>query len=158
MGAPYQHLPGERFSSRLVALDSHKQAGVGVEAKRAEMTIKPGTALKYLVVVVGVAVVTLFVLQNTAATSLRFLTWTLGGVPVGSIVLAALVVGMILVGAPLSMQCSKLRAETYVLRARLAQFDAWLKKADRPASLRVVRRLDDPGRDHRPRPPRPAAS
>jgi uncharacterized integral membrane protein len=124
------------------------------------MTIKSETARKYVVVVIGVAVVALFVLQNTAATSLRFLVWTLGGVPVGSLVLAALVVGMVVVGAPLSIQCSKLRAEAYVLRARVAQFEAWLKEVDRPARLRVVRGPDDSGhgRAHGPRPPRRAAS
>jgi len=103
-------------------------------------------AFGYLCAVLLVAAVAVFSLQNSAQTSVRFLVWTLGGLPLAAVALASLAVGLVVAGLPLWIRSWRWRsparsAETRVAmleRARADQDDA----AAAPARAAGIRAAD----------------
>ena len=58
-------------------------------------------AFGYLVVALLGAAVAVFALQNSVPTSVRFLIWTLDGLPLAAVALASLGIGLVVAGLPL---------------------------------------------------------
>ena len=75
--------------------------------------------LKHIVVFVVAIAITVFALQNNAPTSVRFLVWHLAGVPLATIILISVALGVVLVGMPLMIERWRLRARVRALEARL---------------------------------------
>lgn len=80
--------------------------------------------MKYLVVAVLAAVITIFALQNITPISLRFLFWSLPATPVATVILISVVAGIVLVGIPLLISRWRLRARARSLETRLAAAEA----------------------------------
>ena len=80
--------------------------------------------LKYALVAVLAVAVTIFALQNTAPTSVRFLVWTLDAVPLAAIVLLALAVGLVLGGTLLLFTRVRYGFRVRTLEARVAELQA----------------------------------
>src|SRR2546421_17103 len=76
-------------------------------------------AFKYIVVAVIAAAITLFALQNSAPTALRFLIWQLDAVPLATIMLVSVALGVVLVGVPLLVGRWRLRSRLRALEATL---------------------------------------
>src|SRR5690349_8000602 len=57
-------------------------------------------AIGYVVVALLAATVAVFALQNGAPTPVRFLAWSLDGVPLAGLILGAFTAGLIIAGAP----------------------------------------------------------
>ena len=74
--------------------------------------------LKYVVVVVAAVAITAFALQNNTPTSVRFLVWDLPGVPLATIILVSVTLGVVLVGVPLLIGRWRLRSRLRSLEAR----------------------------------------
>lgn len=74
--------------------------------------------LGYVVVALVGAAVAVFALQNAEPLSVRFLAWSLDGVPAAALVLVSLAAGAVLVGVPLTIQRWRLRARIRALEAR----------------------------------------
>jgi putative membrane protein len=82
-------------------------------------------ALKYVFVAVIAVAITLFALQNNAPTSVRFLVWHLD-IPLATIILVSVALGVVLVGVPLLI-------ERWRLRSRLRSLESRLGAAELPA-------------------------
>ena len=80
-------------------------------------------AFGYLIVAIVAAAVAVFALQNSAPTQIRFLVWTLDGVPVAALVLLSLGAGLIIAGVPLWLGRWRVRARARALEARLAALE-----------------------------------
>lgn len=80
-------------------------------------------AFGYLIVAIVAASVALFALQNSAPTQIRFLVWTLDGVPVAALVLLSLAAGLIIAGVPLWLGRWRLRSRARALEARVATLE-----------------------------------
>lgn len=80
-------------------------------------------AFGYLIVAIVAASVAVFALQNSAPTQIRFLVWTLDGVPVAALVLLSLWAGLIIAGVPLWLGRWRVRARARALEARLAALE-----------------------------------
>lgn len=79
--------------------------------------------MKYLFVAVVASAITVFALQNTAPTSVRFLVWSLGATPLATVILVSVAAGVVLAGLPLWIDRWRLRARTRALETRLASLD-----------------------------------
>jgi uncharacterized integral membrane protein len=86
--------------------------------------------LGYLVVSVLAAAVAVFALQNSAQTSVRFLIWTLEGLPLAAVALASLGVGLIVAGLPLWISNWRCRSQARVAEARVAMLEKALAERD----------------------------
>lgn len=75
--------------------------------------------LKYIIVFVVAIAITAFALQNNSPTSVRFLIWHLAGVPLATIILVSVALGVALVGVPLLIERWRLRSRVRALEARL---------------------------------------
>jgi uncharacterized integral membrane protein len=77
----------------------------------------------YVVVAVVAALVTIFTLQNTAATNVRLFVWHVEGLPLAALLLGSLVAGALLVGVPLAIRLAiwRSRARTHEARAGMLQ-------------------------------------
>ena len=84
---------------------------------------------KYIVVATIAASITLFALQNNAPTSVRFLFWQLDAVPLATIMLVSVGLGVVLVGVPLLVERWRLRARLHSLESRLDEADTQLGEA-----------------------------
>jgi uncharacterized integral membrane protein len=104
-------------------------------------------AVGYLIVALLAAAVATFSLQNSAQTSVRFLVWTLDGLPVAAVALAALATGLIVAGVPLWIQIWRWRSRARAAQARATMLDKAL--AERDQALLQRRPPPDP-----PAPPR----
>ena len=104
-------------------------------------------ALSYLLVALVAAGVAVFALQNSAETSVRFLVWTLDGLPVAAVALISLGVGLVVVGLPLWIRAWRWRSRARAAEARVATLDKALAEREQ-ALLR---------RPPPPEPPGPAA-
>jgi uncharacterized integral membrane protein len=106
-------------------------------------------ALGYLIVALVAVAVATFALQNSAPTSVRFLAWTLDGLPLAAIALVALGTGLIVAGVPLWIRSWRWRSRARTAEARAAMLDKALAERDQallqrrppldpPATPRVV--------------------
>jgi uncharacterized integral membrane protein len=86
----------------------------------------------YLVVAVVAAAVAVFALQNSDATHVRFLVWSVDAVPLAAVVLAALGLGLMVTGVPLAIQRWRLGARNRALQARLVALEETAAKRDEP--------------------------
>jgi uncharacterized integral membrane protein len=79
--------------------------------------------LGYVLVAVVAVVVTVFALQNTDASTVRFLFWRIDTVPLAILVLAALAAGLLIAGLPLAIRLGvwRSRARSHEHRARMLQ-------------------------------------
>ena len=75
--------------------------------------------LKDAFVVVLVAAVAILVLQNTAPTSVRFLLWALEGVPLATVILLSVAIGIVIVGVPLWLSGLQLRRRVRALEQKV---------------------------------------
>jgi uncharacterized integral membrane protein len=75
--------------------------------------------VKYVVIAVLASAITVFALQNSTPTTMRFLVWRLDEVPLATVVLAATAAGMVLVGLPLWIDRWRLRSRARILESRL---------------------------------------
>lgn len=91
-----------------------------------------GRTVKYLVVALIASAITIFALQNTTPTSIRFLVWSLPPTPLATVILSSVVAGIVLVGFPLWVNRWRLRARTRKLEARLATAEARTTKEEPP--------------------------
>jgi uncharacterized integral membrane protein len=102
-------------------------------------------ALGYLVVAVLAAAVAVFALQNSAPTSVRFLMWTLEGLPLAAVALASLGIGLVVAGLPLWIRSWRSRSRARSSEARVAMLEKTLAERDQMLA-------------RRPSPPEPPAS
>ena len=86
-------------------------------------------ALKYIAVAVVAVAITLFALQNSAPTSIRFVVWQLDAVPLATIILVSVALGLVLGGVPLLVERWRLRARLHSLESRLDEADTQLGEA-----------------------------
>jgi len=82
--------------------------------------------MKYVFVAVLASAITLFALQNSEQTRIRFLIWTLEGVPLATVILVSVAAGIVLVGLPLWIGRFRLRGRVRSLEARVASAEALL--------------------------------
>jgi len=113
-------------------------------------------ALGYLVVALVAAAVAVFALQNSDHTSVRFLAWTVEGLPVAAVALASLGTGLLVAGLPLWIKLLRWRSRARSLESRVAGLERSLAERDQallrqpPAPSRPVPRPE-------PQPEPPAA-
>jgi uncharacterized integral membrane protein len=89
--------------------------------------------LSYLLVAVVAVAVTLFALQNSTEITLRFAVWEVAQVPLATIVLVALGVGLLVAGLPLWVRLGIWRRRAHGLEARVRTLEAAAGR-DRPRS------------------------
>jgi uncharacterized integral membrane protein len=87
-------------------------------------------ALWYLIVALLATAVAVFALQNSAQTSVRFLVWTLDGLPLAAVALASLGIGLVLCGLPLWIQSWRWRSRARSAEARVATLEKALAERD----------------------------
>jgi uncharacterized integral membrane protein len=97
-------------------------------------------ALGYIVVALLAAAVAVFALQNSAQTSVRFLVWTLEGLPLAGVALVSLGIGLLVTGLPLWITSWRSRSQLRASRARIAMLEQAL--AEREQAL--LRRQQPP--------------
>ena len=88
-------------------------------------------AFGYLVVALVASAVAVFALQNSAPTSVRFLTWTLDGLPVAAVALGSLGAGLIVAGVPLWVRAWRSRSRAAAAETRVATLERALAERDR---------------------------
>jgi uncharacterized integral membrane protein len=86
-------------------------------------------ALKYIAVAVVAVSITLFALQNNAPASVRFAVWQLDAVPLATIILVSVALGVVLVGVPLLVERWRLRSRLRSLESRLDEAETRLGDA-----------------------------
>ena len=87
-------------------------------------------ALGYLIAALLAAAVAVFALQNSAQTSVRFLVWTLDGLPVAAVALASLGIGLVVAGVPLWLRSWRWRSQARSAETRAAMLDKALAERD----------------------------
>ena len=87
-------------------------------------------ALGYVIVTLLAAAVAVFALQNSAQTRVRFLVWTLDGLPVAAVALASLAIGLVVAGVPLWLRSWRWRSQARAAEARAAMLDKALSERD----------------------------
>jgi uncharacterized integral membrane protein len=90
--------------------------------------------LASLIVGVLSAAVAVFALQNNQPVSLRFIAWSLAGVPLAGALLVSLAAGLILAAVPLAIANWRLRRRLRALEAKVEMLQA-APAADEPAVL-----------------------
>ena len=98
--------------------------------------------LAYLIVGILSAAVAVFALQNNQPMSLRFLVWSLEGVPLAGAILVALGAGLILAGVPLAISTLRYRSRIRRLEAKAEMLETAL--AARDAALLAPRPSPSP--------------
>ena len=87
----------------------------------------------YVLVALICAGVAVFALQNGQPTALKFLGWSLDGVPLAGAILVALAAGLIVAGVPLAIARWRWRARCQFLEARVGVLEK--AQAEREAAL-----------------------
>jgi|SRR5437867_11622723 len=87
-------------------------------------------ALGYLIVALLAAAVAVFALQNSAETSVRFLVWTLDGLPLAAVALASLGIGFVVAGLPLWIRSWRWHSRARSAEARVAMLEKALAERD----------------------------
>jgi uncharacterized integral membrane protein len=77
----------------------------------------------YLVVAVLAVITTIFALQNTAETAVRFAIWRLERVPIAGLVLGSLGAGLVIAGVPFWIKLGIWRRRARSLQMRLETLD-----------------------------------
>lgn len=90
--------------------------------------------LSYLLVAVLAVAVTLFALQNTTEITLRFAVWEVAQVPVATIVLVALGIGLLVAGLPLWVRVGIWRRRAHGLESKVRALEAAAAERERPRS------------------------
>ena len=85
--------------------------------------------LGYLVVAALAVVITIFALQNTAQTTVRFAIWRLDAVPIAGLVLGSLGAGLLIAGVPLFIKLGIWRSRARSLQSRRGTLDDSADKA-----------------------------
>jgi len=106
-------------------------------------------ALGYLLVALIAASVAVFALQNSAPASVRFMVWTVEGLPLAAVALVALGAGLVVAGVPLWIGRWRWRSRARACQARIASLERAL--AEREES-RARAELPPPPQRHPPRP------
>jgi uncharacterized integral membrane protein len=88
-------------------------------------------AFKYVFVALIAVAITLFALQNSGATSVRFLFWSLDAIPLAGVILLSVASGMVLVGVPLWIDRWRLRKRARALETRVERVEATLAERER---------------------------
>ena len=96
--------------------------------------------LGYLIVAVLAAAVAVFALQNSAQTSVRFLVWTIDGLPLAAVALISLGIGLVVAGVPLWIRSWRCRSQARTAEARAAM----LEKAVAERDQQLLRRPHPP--------------
>jgi uncharacterized integral membrane protein len=78
----------------------------------------------YLLVALIAAAVAVFALQNGTPASVRFLTWTLDGVPLAGLILVPFAAGLAIAAIALGIQYWRGRARVRRLEARVRDLEA----------------------------------
>ena len=86
--------------------------------------------LAYLIVGVLSAAVAVFALQNNQPMTLRFIAWSLDGVPLAGAILVALAAGLILAAVPLTITNVRYRARIRRLEAKVEMLESALTTRD----------------------------
>ena len=84
---------------------------------------------KWVFIALLASALTVFALQNSASTQIRFLFWTVEAASLAIVILLSAAVGVVLVGLPLWLDRWRLRGQVRILESRLAATEA----ARRPA-------------------------
>ena len=84
----------------------------------------------YLIVGVLSATVAVFALQNNQPMSVRFIAWSLDGVPLAGAILVALAAGLILAAVPLAIANVRYRSRVRRLEAKVEMLEAALTTRD----------------------------
>ena len=77
-------------------------------------------SFKWVFVAVLASALTVFALQNSASTQIRFLFWTVEAASLALVILLSAAVGIVLVGLPLWLDRWRLRGQVRSLETRLA--------------------------------------
>jgi len=87
-------------------------------------------AFGYLLVAILAAAITVFALQNSAPTAVRFVPWAIDGVslPLSAVILLSLATGAVVTGLPLLIQRWRMRSRTRALESRVAALEATLSE------------------------------
>jgi len=84
-----------------------------------EAALAEAAAVKYALIAVVVAAITVFAVQNNTPTSIRFFVWNASEVPLAALILGSMTLGIVLVGVPLGLGRWWLRSRVRSLEARL---------------------------------------
>ena len=96
--------------------------------------------IAYLVVAVLSAAAAVFALQNGQPMPLRFLVWSMEGVPLAGAILVALAAGVVLAGVPLSIDRWRWRARARSLETQVTMLERAMGERDVPLlALRPAR-------------------
>jgi uncharacterized integral membrane protein len=87
-------------------------------------------AIGYLIVALLAAAVAVFALQNSAATRVQFLMWTIEGLPVAAVALVSLAIGLVVAGLPLWIRSWRWRSQARSAQARAAMLDKAVAERD----------------------------
>jgi uncharacterized integral membrane protein len=98
-------------------------------------------AFGYVVVALVAAAVAIFALQNGDPTPVRFLVWTIAGLPLAGLILLSLAGGLVIAGVPLLIQRWQLRGRLRAAERRLAELQ---DTAVPPGGASRARGLDGP--------------
>ena len=98
--------------------------------------------LAYVLVGILSAAVAVFALQNTQTMPIRFVVWSLEGVPLAGAILASLATGLILAAVPLSIELWRARARVRTLETRTEMLESALTMHD--AALLTPRPVPTP--------------
>ena len=97
----------------------------------------------YVVVAALAACVTVFVFQNTAVTTVRFLVWGREGVPLAPLLVGTLAAGLVIAGLPLWIRLSVWRSRARSLEKRVGMLESAVDERDRKL-LRMPPRSERP--------------
>ena len=76
--------------------------------------------MKYALIAVVVAAITVFAVQNNTPTTIRFFAWNASEVPLAALILGSMALGILLVGVPLGLGRWWLRSRVRSLEGRLS--------------------------------------
>jgi len=87
-------------------------------------------AFGYLFAMLLATAAAVFALQNSTQTSVRFLVWTLDGLPLAAVALASLGIGLVAAGVPLLLRSWRWSSRARSADARVAALEKALAERD----------------------------